>query len=243
MAVHHISNLWVRKRQRQEVKPDNLLWLKQAKYCKNQKETKKREEMFVDVTLISLRTTSLVSRFKMPISDITVTPQSDFFLCMFFRRAVFHEHSGTCHHTSASHLSALKWTADVQLLQLSEMKACSSGVLSSWKPTDLGSSKAAAHTTVHVSTHLVAEASRDPAMSKHSVSSPGCVMRSLIISTLSRRSAGSPFKRKSEHSLNPGGPVLPGPGPPPLHASLAWLKRLLGGGGQQQQTWHASKRD
>lgn len=236
MAVHHISNLWVRKRQRQEVKPDNLLWLKQAKCCKNQRDQKKRkhEEMFVDVTLFSLRTTSLVSSFKMPISDITVTPQSDFLLCMFSRRAVFHEHSGTCHRTSASRLSALKWTADAQL---SEMKACSSGVLSSWKRTDLGSSKAAAHTTVHVSAHLAAEASCDPAMSKHSVSSPGCVMRSLIISTLSRRSAGSPFKR------NPGGPVLPGPRPPPLHASLAWLKRLLGGGGQQQQTWHASKRD
>lgn len=179
---------------------------------KRDQKKRKNEDMFVDVTLFSLRTTSLVSRFKMPINDITVTPQSDFFLCMFFRRAVFHEHGGTCHHTSASRLSGLKWTADVQLLQLSEMKACSSGVLSSWKPTDLGSSKAAAHTTVHVSACLVAEVSRDPAMSKHSVSSPGCVMRSLIISTLSRRSAGSPFKRKSEHSLNPGGLCCPAPG-------------------------------
>lgn len=46
---------------------------------KRDQKKRKNEDMFVDVTLFSLRTTSLVSRFKMPISDITVTPQSDFF--------------------------------------------------------------------------------------------------------------------------------------------------------------------
>lgn len=52
------------------------------------------------------------------------------------------------------------------------------------------------------------------AVTKHRVSPPGSVMRSLIILALFLRSVCSTFWRESQHNLNPGGPHSAGPTAP-----------------------------